>query len=206
MGRLIFVRHGESVANAEGRFTRGPHEGLTERGRREAVERGADLAQRVRPVALYTSPFARARETATLLGAALELEARVVEALREQFFGALHGRPHSALADAVEPRGLARWDYRPPEGETLREVAQRVGPAIAEIAAAHPKDEVVVVSHGGVMAALRGWLEQRYDRAPALSANASGYWMTHTRDARDAAGGPAPRFGTPQPLDTLPTG
>ncbi len=200
MGRLIFVRHGESVANAEGRFTRGPHEGLTARGRREAEERAAELAARARPVALYTSPFTRARETAALLGGVLELEARVVEALREQFFGALHGRPHSALAETVEPHGLARWDYRPPEGETLREVADRVGPAVAEIAARHPGEEVVVVSHGGVMAALRGWLEQRYDRAPALSANASGYWLAHGL----ADAGPAPaRFGAPQPLESL---
>ncbi len=195
MGRLIFVRHGESIANAEGRFTRGPHEGLSERGRREAGARGRRLRERARPQALYTSPFVRAQQTAALIGSLLGLEARVVEELREQHFGALRGKPHSALADATRPHGLARWEYRPPAGETLREVAERVGPAVERIAAAHAGEEIVVVSHGGVMAALRGWLRGSYAEAPKLSANADGFWIAFE-------GG---TFGFPRPLEVAET-
>lgn len=193
MGRLIFVRHGESIANAEARFSHGPHEGLSERGRREAEERAGHLARSTDAGVLYTSPFARAQQTAALLGAALGLEARIAEDLREQHFGALRGLPYSALADARGPHGLARWDYRPPEGETLREVALRVGPAVSEIATLHPAAEVVVVSHGGVMAALRGWLQGSYDAAPELSGNAGGFWLDHTRGV----------FAPPQALEIL---
>ncbi len=193
MGRLIFVRHGESIANAEQRFTRGPHEGLSELGHREAAERGRHLVTRVRPAALYTSPFVRARQSAALIGGLLGLEARIVEALREQHFGRLRGQPYAALSDAVGPHGLARWDYRPPDGETLREVADRVGPAVQGIASRHEGEEVVVVSHGGVMAALRAWLDGGYARAPELSGNAGGYWLRYEAGV----------FGSPESLDAL---
>ena len=195
VGRLIFVRHGESIANAEHRFTHGPHEGLSELGRREAGARGRHLVKSARPAALYTSPFVRAQQTAALIGSLLGLEARVVEDLREQHFGTLRGRPYSALSDAIEPHGLARWEYRPPEGETLRAVAERVGPAVRSLATQHPCDEIVVVSHGGVMAALRGWLGGGYTAAPVLSGNAGGFWLDYERGA----------FGAAHPIETIET-
>ena len=178
MGRLIFVRHGQSLANAEERFTHGPHEGLSERGEREADARGAALVQRFAPTRLYTSPFVRARQTAVVLARHLSLEPIVVEDLREQHFGELRGRPYSALGDSSRD-GLARWEYRPPGGETLREVAERVGPAVVEIAERERGEEVVIVSHGGVMAALRAWWHGGYDRPPELSGNASGFWVPY---------------------------
>ncbi len=176
---MIFVRHGESIANAERRFTRGPHEGLTERGHHEARERGLWLAASVAVDHLYASPFVRAQETAAAIGRAIGLEHRTVEDLREQYFGSLHGQPHGALTESVEAGGLARWDYRPPEGETLREVAERAGPAIARLAERHPEETLVIVSHGGTMAALRAYLVGTFDDAPTLTANAGGYTIDH---------------------------
>src|SRR5690606_15087549 len=83
MARLILIRHGESVANAERRFTHGPHEPLSRRGREEALARARRLQARFDPVALYASPFVRALETARLIGGVLGLEPIVVDALRE---------------------------------------------------------------------------------------------------------------------------
>jgi len=177
MARLILIRHAQSVANAERRFTHGPFEPLTPHGREEAARTGRLLGARFDPVALYASPFVRALETARLLGAALGLEPRVVEDLREQDFGELRGRSYADYADDPSARGLGRWSHRPPGGETLEEVAQRAGKALDAIAAAHLGQEVIVVSHGAVMAALRGWAQQRFDEAPVGTINASGYLL-----------------------------
>jgi broad specificity phosphatase PhoE len=175
MARLILIRHGESLANAERRFTHGPHEALSARGRDEATLRGRKVAARFDPVALYASPFVRALETARLIGAVLGLEPVVVDALREQDFGALRGQPYEAVAR--DPLWHSdRWRFRPPGGETLHEVGQRAGPALDAIAERHLGSEVVVVSHGGVMAALQAWISaQRFEGSPQLSANAAGY-------------------------------
>jgi broad specificity phosphatase PhoE len=183
MARIILIRHGESVANAERRFTHGPHEALSRRGREEALARGRMVAARFDPVALYASPFVRALETARVIGSVVGLEPVIVEALREQDFGGLRGRGYEAVRE--DPTWHSdRWRYRPPEGETLEEVFHRVGPALDAIAARHLGEQVVVVSHGGVMAALQAWCRsRRVEGDLAISANASGY-VVEWRSAR----------------------
>jgi probable phosphoglycerate mutase len=177
MARLILIRHGESLANAEGRFTLGPHEGLSRRGREEAEARARHVAQRFDPVALYASPFVRALETARVIGAVIGLEPVVVDALREQDFGTLKGRPYDAVREDATWH-IDRWRYRPPGGETLEEVFHRVGPALDAIAERHFGEQIVVVSHGGVMAALHAWCTVRKVEGDApIHGNASGYVM-----------------------------
>jgi broad specificity phosphatase PhoE len=175
MARLILIRHGESVANAERRFTHGPHEPLSRKGRDEALARARQVASRYDPVALYASPFVRALETARLIGTVLGLDPIVVEALQEQDFGRLRGQDYDAVR-ADPTWHTDRWRFRPPGGETLEEVFHRVGPALDAIADRHVGQQVVVVSHGGVMAALHAWTTaRRIEGLPAVSANAAGY-------------------------------
>lgn len=176
---MILVRHGQSVANAERRFTRGAHEPLSRAGREEALRTARRLLERFDPVALYSSPFVRALETARLVGGVLGLEPVVVEALREQDFGELRGHPYSRFGGELGGAVGDPWRLRPPGGETLEEVARRAGPALDALAARHAGEEIVVVSHGGVMAALRAWVvqqeEARFGEPPVVSANAGGY-------------------------------
>jgi broad specificity phosphatase PhoE len=183
MARLILVRHGESLANAERRFTHGPHEPLSRRGREEALARARRVAELFDPVALYASPFVRALETARVIGSVLGLEPVVVDALREQDFGQLRGQPYESVA-RDELWHTDRWRYRPPGGETLEEVFHRAGPALDAIADRHLGAAVVVVSHGGVMAALHAWtLLGRLEGVPRVAANCAG-WVVHRHVAR----------------------
>ncbi|HME73515.1 MAG TPA: histidine phosphatase family protein [Myxococcota bacterium] len=183
MARLILIRHGESVANAQQRFTYGAFEPLTSRGREEAVAIAALMRARFDPVALYASPFVRALETAQQVGRVLGLLPKVVEELREQDFGALRGRPYADYGMDPAAQGIGRWSHRPPGGETLEEVARRAGAALHSIARAHVGEEVVVVSHGGVMAALRGFAAGSFEDAPVPTGNAAGY-LLHYREGR----------------------
>jgi len=182
MARIILIRHGESLANAERRFTHGSHEPLSRKGRDEATLRARQLAKRFDPVALYASPFVRALETARLVGAVIGLEPIVVETLREQDFGDLKGQGYDAVRS--DPTWHSdRWRYRPPGGETLEEVFHRVGPALDAIAERHLGQQVVVVSHGGVMAALHAWTTvRRIEGVPPIAANAAG-WVIERRAA-----------------------
>lgn len=183
MARLILIRHGESVANAEGRFTVGPFEPLTKRGREEAVAIARVVVKRFDPVALYASPFVRALETARQMGAIVGLEPRVIEELREQSFGELCGQPYATWANDPSAQGVGRWRHRPPGGETLEEVAQRAGPALERIAQEHLGQSIVVVSHGGTMAALRGWVTRDFESDPMGTRNAGGWVVERVREA-----------------------
>jgi len=178
MARLILIRHGESVANAERRFTVGPFEPLTPRGREEALAIARAVRARFDPVALYASPFVRALETARHVGSLLGLEPQVVEDLREQDFGELRGRPYGEYAHDPSAQGIGRWEHRPPGGETLLEVARRAGAALDALAKAHLGQEIVVVSHGAVMAALRGHAAGHFRSTPSPTPNCGGYLLS----------------------------
>ena len=192
MARLILIRHGQSVANAERRFTRGPEEPLTGRGRLEARRTAERLLSRYEPAAIYSSPFRRALETASVLAELAALPVRVVEAFREQSFGELHGQPYDVFRPEAAAGAGGRFHLRPPGGETLIEVAHRAGPALDEIAARHAGEEVVLVSHGGVMAALRGWARRDFRTPPEPTPNAGGFVLERLREGYR---GPLPLFG-----------
>ena len=86
---FIFLRHGETTANAAhimAGFTDAP---LTENGRKQAVEAGRKLPQAISYIA--TSTLSRAYETAAL--AVPHIEAERFEDLRERNWGYLEGHP-----------------------------------------------------------------------------------------------------------------
>ena len=154
MGRLVLIRHGESEGNRDRVFTRTPEVPLTDAGRAQVLRAAEWVAARYLPVAVVSSPFLRARQTAAILAERLALAVRVEEDLREQSYGELAGQPYAALRAASDYDPARYWLWRPPGGETLVEVAARAGAALDRVAAGTPGSDVVVVSHGGVMAAL----------------------------------------------------
>ena len=154
MGRLVLIRHGESEGNRDRIFTHTPEVPLTDAGHAQVRAAAEWVAERYRPVAVVSSPFLRARQTAAILAERLALAVRVEEELREQSFGELAGQPYAALRDSSDYDPARYWLWRPPGGETLLEVAARAGAALDRVAAGAAGNDVVVVSHGGVMMAL----------------------------------------------------
>ncbi|MGV0758039.1 histidine phosphatase family protein [Tistrella mobilis] len=156
---LALIRHGRTDWNDQGRM-QGRHDlPLNDRGRAEVT--GWQV-----PAAIataydwYTSPLLRARETAARLGAP---GARVAPELVEMAWGIWEGRRLEDLRREqpdrmalMEAQGL---DFRPPEGESPRDVQRRLKPWLATIGT-HGRN-VVAVTHKGVIraiyAAATGW-------------------------------------------------
>jgi broad specificity phosphatase PhoE len=152
-GRLILVRHGESEGNRDRTFTQHAEVPLTPRGCEQALATAERIAKRFGPVGVVASPFARARQTAEIIAGVLALSVDIEAALREQSFGIFAGQPYEALlTDAAYHEG-PRWRWRPPGGESLADVSERVIPAFDRIARSYGGQDVVIVSHGGVMLA-----------------------------------------------------
>ena len=102
--------------------------------------------------ACVTSPLSRARETAELLGFADPLEdARLVEMGWGSFEGRtlteLRARPDAGMRE-LEEAGL---DFRPPEGESPRMVADRFAAFLRDIA--RTDRDHVVITHKGILRA-----------------------------------------------------
>jgi broad specificity phosphatase PhoE len=154
MTRLVLIRHGESEGNRDRVFTHTPEVPLTETGRAQVRAAAEWVAARYRPAAVVSSPFLRARQTADIMAERLTLGVRIEEELREQSYGELAGQPYATLRESFDYDPTRYWLWRPPGGETLEEVSARAGAALDRVAASAPGDDLVVVSHGGVMMAL----------------------------------------------------
>lgn len=154
LGRLILVRHGESEGNRLRRFTNSPAAPLTELGREQARAAAARIARLFRPELVIASPYARARETGEIIARELTLALLIEAGLHEQSLGALAGHPYEVVHEDPTFDPTRPWLWRPPQGESHEDVKARTAPVFDRIAALHSTREVVVVSHGGVMAAI----------------------------------------------------
>ena len=149
---ILLVRHGETDSNAEGRIQGQTNTPLNERGRAQAQALADELA-RESIAAVYSSDLDRARETAEILAARLDLPVVVDPALRERNFGSWEGRTVDEL-EARWPGAWARWregDEGEGDVEDHVALAARVRDAIHRLAAAHPGERILIVAHGGAM-------------------------------------------------------
>lgn len=156
--RWTFVRHGQSVANAEGWLAGQIDTELTALGRTQAERVRAALAEVTLSRAL-SSDLSRAHETARIILSGRDaIELTTSPALRERECGQWRRR----RIDDLQPtpaydRALRGWHTRPPGGESLHEVAHR---AIAWLHTVDTTDgSTLVVAHGALMRAVLGALD-----------------------------------------------
>lgn len=152
--QVWLVRHGETPWNRARKFLGSTDIGLSEIGRKQAL----DLASRVRGRVgqVYSSPLRRARETAE----ALTTEMVIVDDLREMHQGVLEGMKFEE-ARARYPDMMRRWNECPTTplmegGESLLDVQSRSVQAVRDIASRHRDDDlpVLVVAHQLVIASV----------------------------------------------------
>ena len=89
-GKLILIRHGQSVYNEENRFTGWKDVDLTQKGIDEAIA-SAHLLKNITIDTAYTSNLMRAQKTLNLILSELELNLPITknEALNERDYGSL---------------------------------------------------------------------------------------------------------------------
>jgi alpha-ribazole phosphatase/probable phosphoglycerate mutase len=151
--RIYLVRHGQVEGFEEKRYNGQGDVRLTAEG--EAQFGLLQMRLQKKPItAVYTSDLGRCLQGARLLARPFGIEPVALPALRELHIGSWEGKTWQELQTTYPEQWQARLDdivhYRVPGGESLLDMAQRVRPAIADIVAAHPGEEVLVVGHGGV--------------------------------------------------------
>jgi probable phosphoglycerate mutase len=154
---LLIVRHGESVANAEGRMQGQRDYPLSEVGVRQARLLGRFLVQAGFGFdAAYTSPLTRARATALELTTALGMpEAELAPELSELHAGSLQGLTRDEIVESFPgfmQRGLTGLgDFSEYGGESYDGVQLRLRSLMARWHARHREaaHRVLAVAHGG---------------------------------------------------------
>jgi broad specificity phosphatase PhoE len=157
--RLIFVRHGQTDGNVEGRWQGWTDTPLNELGKKQAALAARRLGElRGQIHALYSSPLSRACQTAQPIARSLDLPVHLVEDLKEFHFGEIESMTFAEVADKF-PQLLERRDDRYdlsfayPGGETREGFMRRLATALDVLIARHPEETIVIVSHGGVLRA-----------------------------------------------------
>ncbi len=162
MAKLLLLRHGQILANREGRWHGSTDSPLTLKGRRQ-VKRTARYIAGATPTldAIYTSPLQRCRDTAQAIARRLKLQCIVEEGLREYAIGEWENMPFKLLAEEHRFFETTRddHDFAPPGGESLKGVAARIVSTIREIHERHEGEkQILLVGHGAAMAVALGAL------------------------------------------------
>ena len=152
---LLLARHGETTWTREKRWQGHADPPLNARGREQARALASELAD-VRLDAIYASDLRRSAETAAIVAEARQMDIRFDSELRENDFGDWTGLTRDEVERRFPEGALLRKSGRKGwnGGESYEEMADRVVRAAAAIAAAHPEEHVLVVTHNGPIRAL----------------------------------------------------
>jgi broad specificity phosphatase PhoE len=152
MTRMYWIRHGQTEWNAIGRWQGNIDVPLADVGHEQA----RSLAEYVKDVpfaALYSSDLSRAAQTAEAIARVTGLPVIQDVRLREMHLGVFQGHTHDEhmqkFPDLVKANELDFWGFRFPEGETRRDVQDRVYAFYQDALARHPDQTIAVVTHGG---------------------------------------------------------
>jgi probable phosphoglycerate mutase len=187
----VLLRHGQTAYNAGSRMQGQLDTELSDLGRDQAAAAAEVLAKR-QPLVIVSSDLRRALDTAVALGERCGQPVLVDTRLRETHLGDWQGMTHLEV-DAAAPGARLAWRedarWAPHGGESRVDVAARSLPVVAEIVAAQtewgsdqvgdePDRPVVLVAHGGLIAALTAaLLALPVDNWPVLGGMGNASWV-----------------------------
>ena len=170
MNKLILLRHGQSQWNLENRFTGWKNVPLTEKGEVEAKKAGELIRKHNISIdRVFSSVLERANRTAEIaikkaeLNNLLENNKIIMtssEKLNERDYGDLVGLNKQETADKFGKDQVHIWrrsyDTPPPNGESLKDVVERVSPYFNEnIKPLIDKGEnILIAAHGNSLRAM----------------------------------------------------
>ncbi len=167
MAQLVITRHGQSAWNLENRFTGWVDVDITSKGEGEAVAAGVKLKGFHFDCA-FTSNLKRAQRTLDIILKEIGQENIPVtkdEALNERHYGDLQGANKAETEEKFSKEQVHIWrrsfDVAPPNGESLKDTADRVIPYFdLHIAPLLQQGRNIIVSaHGNSLRALIMHLE-----------------------------------------------
>ena len=170
MNKLVLLRHGQSQWNLENKFTGWKDVPLTEKGINEANNAGLLLKKNnIKIDKIFSSVLERANKTAEIAIMASEIEnlykngILIYEkdiSLNERDYGDLVGLNKTETANKFGKEQVHIWrrsyDTPPPNGESLKDVVDRVSPYFNEKIKPFilNKKNVLISAHGNSLRAI----------------------------------------------------
>lgn len=157
MTRVVFIRHGQTEWNINGKYQGQSDVPLSPVGIKQAEKLAADF-----PVAainaVYASDLERAMVTAKKVAAKFNLEVQPEPAFRELSFGDWEGLTYQEIVSKW-PEAMKNFLKHPdilkvPHGEIFLQVQERASQRLQELIAKHNDETIVITAHGAVLRTL----------------------------------------------------
>ena len=148
---FVFLRHGESIGNAQSRWQGQSDYALTQKGRLQAralAERWQ--SENIKFDLIVASPLSRAKETAEIIAAALNARIEFDPILLERHIGEMEGLTAEEVKRRPHPPFVTPYDSIGGEGEGDWALFLRAGQALHKLVH-RPPGSYLVVSHGGLL-------------------------------------------------------
>lgn len=151
MIRIVLVRHGQTEWNRVERFRGRVEIPLNTIGQAQAVAI-ADYLKECSPIStVYSSPLARAMDTAAPIASAFRVKVRPLDGLIDIDYGQWQGLTPDEVRERW-PELHRLWYSEPqlveiPDGESLAAVRERAATMLSEVLSHHRQETVALVSH-----------------------------------------------------------
>ncbi len=146
MGKIYFVRHGQTVWNVENKICGKSDSPLTEKGHAQAVETGKKILEMgIKADMILCSPLSRARDTAQHISEVTGIPMREEPRLIEQNFGNYEATARNGMEfQEAKKQFLNRYG----DGESMFQLAQRIYNLLDDLKA--DGGDYILVAHNGI--------------------------------------------------------
>lgn len=146
MGKLYFVRHGQTYWNVENKICGATDIALTPVGHDQAIQTGEKIAElNITADEILYSPLSRAKDTALHISEITKIPAFEEPRLIEQNFGKYESTPRNG-ADFLASKRQFATDYD--GGESMLKLAQRIYNLLDEVTCSDKT--YILVAHNGI--------------------------------------------------------
>jgi broad specificity phosphatase PhoE len=148
---FVFLRHGESIGNAQSRWQGQSDYPLTERGHAQAKALGERWkSEGVQFDLAITSTLMRAKETAEIVTSELNVNMETDEIWMERAIGEMEGLTAEEVRQKPKPPDVTPYDPIGGDGEGDWALYLRAGQALHDLLK-RPAGRYLIVSHGGLL-------------------------------------------------------
>ncbi len=168
--RLIFIRHGETQINVEGKMhIKGSSSELTKIGINQILSTIAFLNKN-NVEKVYSSPTKRTYQSAKLISEKLNISLDVLDDLKERDWGNWETKTWNEISIVLDKMSLnERYEFIPPHGESWKQMEERLKVTLKKVTDGSEKC-VCIVTH---MGALRGLIPILKNQDKSVSLNFS---------------------------------
>ncbi len=157
MGHFYFVRHGQTVWNAENKICGATDSPLTEYGRAQAAETGRNILESgINVDEILYSPLSRAADTAKIISSMTGIPCRAEARLTEQNFGKWESTPRDGKDFKKAKESFA---CRYEGGESMLQLAQRIYNLLDEIKRESDRKTYILVAHNGIARMVQSYFQ-----------------------------------------------